>query len=117
MAPSLDLPGHAPGSSGLLGDDRGGAPEEASIRDGSSQGPAFQAQGADGEAPFHRVGVDDIATAPTIVGRYDAGGASYVLLSDGAIEVKTDTGVHRFASMQDLKAFIEAQERQNSGGA
>ena len=48
--------------------------------------------------------------APTVVGRYEANGASYVLFSDGSIEVETETGTHRYASMQDLRAHIEQQE-------
>jgi hypothetical protein len=45
-----------------------------------------------------------------VVGRYQAGGASYVLYSDGTIEVETDAGIHRFASMRDLKTFLERAE-------
>lgn len=48
--------------------------------------------------------------APTVVGRYEANGASYVLFSDGTIEVETESGTHRFASMADLKDHIERQE-------
>ena len=48
--------------------------------------------------------------APTVVGRYEANGASYVLFSDGTIEVETETGTHRFASMADLKDHIDRQE-------
>jgi hypothetical protein len=51
-----------------------------------------------------------VAEVPTVVGRYEAGGASYVLFSDGAIEVAAETGTHRFASMQDLRDHIERQE-------
>lgn len=51
-----------------------------------------------------------VAQAPTVVGRYEANGASYVLFSDGTIEVETDTGTHRFASMAALKDHIERQE-------
>lgn len=69
---------------------------------------------ADGEDSFHRVGIANLSASPTIVGRYEAGGASYVLLSDGAIEVETETGTHRFASMQDLKTFIEAQQQHSA---
>ena len=50
------------------------------------------------------------AEAPTVVGRYEANGASYVLFSDGTIEVETDGGTHRFASMAALKDHIERQE-------
>ena len=50
------------------------------------------------------------AEAPTVVGRYESNGASYVLFSDGTIEVETESGTHRFASMADLKAHIERQD-------
>ena len=66
-------------------------------------------------------GNDAVETAPaeadgaerTVVGRYQAGGASYALFSDGTIEVETDTGVHRFGSMDELKQFLERQDRAN----
>ena len=48
--------------------------------------------------------------APTVVGRYESGGASYVLFSDGTIEVETEAGTHRFSSMEELKAYIDQQD-------
>ena len=48
--------------------------------------------------------------APTVVGRYEANGASYVLFSDGTIEVETESGTHRFSSMAELKEHIERQD-------
>ncbi len=48
--------------------------------------------------------------APTVVGRYESGGATYVLFSDGTIEVETEAGTHRFASMEELKAYIDQQD-------
>lgn len=47
---------------------------------------------------------------PSVVGRYTAGSASYVMYSNGMIEVETEAGTHHFNSMQELKAFIEGQE-------
>ena len=47
---------------------------------------------------------------PTVVGRYESGGASYVLFSDGTIEVETEIGTHRFASMEELKTYIDQQQ-------
>ncbi len=47
---------------------------------------------------------------PTVVGRYNAGSASYVMYSNGMIEVETETGTHQFESMQELKRFIEQQD-------
>ena len=51
-----------------------------------------------------------LVEAPTVVGRYDANGATYVLFSDGTIEVETGSGTHRFDSMADLKDHIERQD-------
>lgn len=67
-------------------------------------------------AELAEAGVDEAATQPdgaqrTVVGRYEAGGASYALFSDGTIEVETETGTHRFGSMEELKAFLEQQDR------
>ena len=47
----------------------------------------------------------------TVMGRYQAGASSYTMYSDGAIEVETEAGdIHRFGSMDELKAFIARQE-------
>lgn len=51
---------------------------------------------------------------PVVVGRYNAGAASYVMYSNGMIEVETEQGTHQFASMQDLKSFIERRDAQVS---
>ena len=50
-----------------------------------------------------------LAESPTVVGRYESGGACYVLFSDGTIEVETEMGTHRFGSMEELKAYIDQQ--------
>ena len=42
-----------------------------------------------------------------MIGRYDSDGTSYVMYSDGSIEAQSETGVFRFNSMAELKAFIE----------
>jgi hypothetical protein len=43
---------------------------------------------------------------PNLVGRYSAGGANYMIFSDGTIEAETEQGAFRFASMGDFKAYI-----------
>jgi len=43
---------------------------------------------------------------PVLVGRYSAGGANYMIFSDGAIEAETEEGQFRFASMGDFKSFM-----------
>lgn len=45
--------------------------------------------------------------APSVVGRYEAQGTSYVMFSDGSIEAETDGRSFRFASLAELKSFIE----------
>ncbi len=42
-----------------------------------------------------------------VIGRYEADGTSYTMYADGAIEAQSSAGVYRFASMAELKAFIE----------
>lgn len=62
--------------------------------------------------PFHRVGIEDAVDRQEI-GRYEANGSHYVLFSDGTIEVTTTSGNRRrFASMQELRDFVERQEAQ-----
>lgn len=51
---------------------------------------------------------------PIVVGRYNAGSASYVMFSNGMIQVETEQGTHEFASMQDLKVFIERRDARAS---
>jgi hypothetical protein len=47
----------------------------------------------------------------SVVGRYQAGTSSYVMYSDGTIEVETEDGeIHRFGSMDELKAYIASQD-------
>ena len=45
-------------------------------------------------------------TAPSLVGRYSAGGATYKIFSDGSIEAETDRGAFKFASMSEFKAHL-----------
>lgn len=45
-------------------------------------------------------------TAPSLVGRYSAGGATYKIFSDGSIEAETDHGAFKFASMSEFKAHL-----------
>ena len=76
----------------------------------STSSPRTQAGVPQVPAPVEAPTVVGRYEAPTVVGRYEANGASYVLFSDGTIEVETETGTHRFASMADLKEHIERQD-------
>lgn len=48
-----------------------------------------------------------LAPEPEVIGRYNAGGAAYIMYSDGSIEAETENGTYRFASMNELREFIE----------
>ena len=43
-----------------------------------------------------------------VIGRYESEGTSYVMYADGSIDAQSAAGVYRFASMAELKAFIES---------
>lgn len=49
------------------------------------------------------------AQAPrsAIVGRYSSGDTNYLMFADGSIEAQTPDGVMRFASLTELKRFVE----------
>ena len=46
---------------------------------------------------------------PTMVGRYSAGGANYVIFSDGTIEAEIEDGVYRFGSKEELTAYLRGR--------
>ena len=43
---------------------------------------------------------------PSLVGRYSAGGANYMIFSDGSIEAETEEGKFKFATMSDFKRHL-----------
>ena len=47
-------------------------------------------------------------TEAAVIGRYEADGTFYTMYADGSIEAQSDAGLYRFASMAELKAFIES---------
>lgn len=75
---------------------------EASVRSSPEQGrePAPERQAAPKEAAPQQ--------EPVVVGTYASGGNTYVMYSDGSIQAQTPTGLYRFASLDELKAFIAA---------
>jgi hypothetical protein len=52
----------------------------------------------------HAIGEPE--AAPKLVGRYSAGGANYMIFSDGSIEAETEGGAFKFASMSEFKAYL-----------
>jgi hypothetical protein len=44
---------------------------------------------------------------PAVIGRYTSGSTTYVMFADGSIEAETPNGVLHFASLADLKVYVE----------
>lgn len=73
---------------------------------GHSAGAEFDEQAETYSQAQHESGAAQLP-GPTVVGRYEAQGTSYVMYSDGSIDAETETGAFRFASLNELKKFIE----------
>jgi len=50
------------------------------------------------------------AEEPHEIERYQAGGLTYVMYSDGSVELRSEAGGQRFASLEELRAVLAAQE-------
>ena len=81
---------------------------EASAHEASAEAPSGEHQGAQEEAQ-----AEPAPAEPSVIGRYSSGGNEYTLYSDGAIDAQTEQGLFRFESMQELRAYIEAQSQQS----
>ena len=53
----------------------------------------------------------------TVVGRYASGGNTYVMFEDGSIEAETPQGRFTFASLDELKAFVDGGGESGTRGA
>ncbi|GJE50561.1 hypothetical protein GOFOIKOB_3610 [Methylobacterium tardum] len=53
----------------------------------------------------------------TVVGRYASGGNTYVMFEDGSIEAETPRGRFTFASLDELKAFVDGGGESGARGA
>ena len=47
---------------------------------------------------------------PAMVRRYESGGVAYQLFADGSIEAQTESGQFHFASLAELRTFIESKK-------
>lgn len=52
-----------------------------------------------------------------VVGKYASGGNTYVMFADGSIEAETPQGRFTFASLDELKAFVDAGGERSTRGA
>ncbi|MEL6061984.1 MULTISPECIES: hypothetical protein [unclassified Methylobacterium] len=55
--------------------------------------------------------------ARTVVGRYASGGNTYVMFENGSIEAETPQGRFTFASLDELKAFVDGGGESGTRGA
>jgi hypothetical protein len=54
--------------------------------------------------------VEPPVAEPAVIGRYEAEGTAYLMFDNGSIEAQSEAGVFHFASMAELKAFIEEKQ-------
>ncbi len=50
------------------------------------------------------------AEEPHEIERYQAGGLTYVMYSDGSVELRSEAGAQRFSSLEELRAVLATQE-------
>jgi hypothetical protein len=73
--------------------------------------PAEPAERPERPAEVARVAEPQPKSEPqeaAVVGRYSSGGNDYTMYADGSIIADTPTGQHRFASLDELKAFVSS---------
>jgi hypothetical protein len=79
--------------------------------------PAILAEEAPGSADQDRAGnqptptefehaIETPEAAPSLVGRYASGGASYMIFADGSIEAETAEGAFKFRSLEEFKHWL-----------
>jgi hypothetical protein len=79
--------------------------------------PAILAEEAPGSVDQDRAGDQPIPTefehaietpeaAPSLVGRYASGGASYMIFADGSVEAETAEGAFKFRSLEEFKHWL-----------
>ncbi len=70
---------------------------------------------------FHEIehAIETPERAPSLIGRYSAGGATYMIFEDGSIEAETADGAFKFASMGDFKRYLADRkaEKANAPGS
>jgi hypothetical protein len=66
--------------------------------------PSFAAPGETGSVSPK---TSDEASEPAIIDRYESSGAAYVMFSDGSVEVRTEFGTQRYASVAELRADMD----------
>ncbi|MBV8564090.1 MAG: hypothetical protein JO273_01395 [Methylobacteriaceae bacterium] len=98
------VPAIAPEASGepALGDNEGAPTAESVSAEQKGKEPAAS-------SPSPSPPDASLSPGTNIVGRYNAGGVSYVMYGDGSIEADTASGVYNFRSISELKDFIKSK--------
>jgi hypothetical protein len=96
----------------LSGLDEVGEPYEASRRSTAPETPrhedvARSAMDVHPPAPQNEPAGGVPPSEPAVIGRYTSGNTTYVMFADGSIEAETPNGVLHFASLADLKVYVE----------
>ncbi|GGH13744.1 hypothetical protein GCM10007036_12570 [Alsobacter metallidurans] len=96
------------------------SPEEARAEEPAPARPEPEPEAAEPEAatpdakpePETESAPEPAAPAgpPTVVATYTSGGVQYFMYSDGGIEAEMEKGRYRFASMSELRRFVETGE-------
>lgn len=81
--------------------------EAQEVRDAEQQPVHAEEKPVEVIVPQPAAGSLEEPATSAVIGRYESEGTSYVMYADGSIEAQSEAGVYRFASMAELKAFIE----------
>lgn len=111
-APGADMASASPSPGAAMRDEEAAPPPEPPGKD-RARGPQAPKAAADpsagGEAqPRQAAPKEAPRREPAVVGTYASGGNTYVMYSDGSIRAETPSGLYRFDSLDELKAFIAA---------
>ena len=97
------------------------APRDASTAEDDLFAGPKAVPGAKEEPPALRSSLDaapgSASATRTVVGRYASGGNTYVMFEDGSIEAETPQGRFTFASLDELKAFVDGGGESGARGA
>jgi hypothetical protein len=124
VLPDLEAPhaAEAPPPVAVAVEPEPAAPSPSALEGAGEPEPAPEVAPVNENRKGHLPGLDDLeqaitptavkpaGPAPSLIGRYSAGGADYSIFSDGSIEAQTSQGEFKFASMREFKEFISTKK-------
>ena len=105
---AIALSHEAPAELGVLAEPDLAEPEPAFAEPVSHQEPPHEH--VEEHAPQEEAGSEAERPPLEVIGQYEANGTHYIMYADGSIDAETAHGAYRFASMEELKHFIESQQ-------